>query len=1433
MATRLGVALTCAFLLLFGLAVADDTLAAKLDPRLEAVFAAAGPNDLIPVYFVLDEQLEGAKLRAVGAALEAKDGRRRARVAALKELATRSQARLRVALADLADRGLAERVRPLWIGNIVAADLTRSEIERLARLSEVARVRYSPKVDISVDEKLSPLLPPEPLRSYMAPASFGVDAEIECGAQLMRAPEVWDDLGNTGAGAVIAVIDSGVCWYHPDIESQMWVNPGEDLDGDGVLFDADDENGIDDDGNGYVDDFVGYDIDNGDNDPNDDNSHGSHCAGTVAGDGTGGFQSGMAPDAEIMAIRVGLSFSDEPDVWEGMQYAADNGADAITMSLGWPHSNNPDRATWRQNCENTIDLGTAMVIAAGNEGSGNEPDNVRTPGDVPRIISVGAVNCSDSAAGFSSRGPVTWQDVAPYNDHPYPPGLIKPDVSAPGVDTRSHNKCSGYSYKSGTSMATPHVAGAVALMIAANPGLEHDDIKQLLEDTSVDLGAPGKDNTYGTGRVDAYEAVLLSATSDGVIAIREKAVSCSGTLSLTVSDADLKNAGQVTIEVSSDTEPAGESLTLDETNPNSGVFRGTIDVGEGSPVADGVVQVSPGDIVTATYIDADDGQGGTNVPKTDTADIDCRAPLISAVRADSIGLSAATIRWNTDEGADSTVVYGIGKPPTSEEKQGGARTEHSVRLSGLPECTVHYYLVRSADPYGNASEDDNAGTYYHFETLGDFGSGPQSCHGGQVRILDSDYSCADTLEFEVTDLDLNADTGAVDRASVMVTSGTELNAEIVEVVETGANTSVFRGSMPTGAGAPAADGVLQLTDGDTITVTYLDADDGTGAANTTIDTAVADCAAPLITDVDISAQTDARVTVTWTTGEPSNTRLEWGDSPALGTVIENSGLRTSHSVTLRDLSQCARYWFRITAADEYGHGAVADLDGEPFALHAGEIPGLYWKADFEDGAAGWSLDGEWEVGAPQGLGGSAGGRPDPTEAYNHTGVLGLDLSGQGARSGDYEAATWEMARSPVLDATTWQNSKLIFYRRLNVDSDDDAQLWVWTNAGRPIYGNDDTRVTESSFSMQEAAIAQLVDGQPSVQLEFRQRAGTDGGYSGWNIDDVIFKDGSLPDYGACGTCGGAPSFTGVATALDNDACGAGGVTVSWDAAQAWGNGGGGTYAVYRDLSAGFVPGPGNLVASGVGGASYHDTSAADGVAYHYLVRAETDETCGAGPNNGGVVDANTKTVPVTTSDTQPVPGTIADLDVQLIGEAHVRLAWTATAHAVRYNVYRAETPNPADLVLIGETATDVSRLAALPNVHLLGRRSYADLPAYAKAFDVGLIPFRINELTLAVNPIKLREYLSAGLPVVSTPLPEVRNYAEWVEIAETREAFVEACERAVASSADAAGRAARQAAMTKETWEAKVDEISTRLMATKGGAERTLSRPASPRPSPD
>jgi glycosyltransferase involved in cell wall biosynthesis len=129
------------------------------------------------------------------------------------------------------------------------------------------------------------------------------------------------------------------------------------------------------------------------------------------------------------------------------------------------------------------------------------------------------------------------------------------------------------------------------------------------------------------------------------------------------------------------------------------------------------------------------------------------------------------------------------------------------------------------------------------------------------------------------------------------------------------------------------------------------------------------------------------------------------------------------------------------------------------------------------------------------------------------------------------------------------------------------------------------------------------------------------------------------------------------------------------------------------------------------------------------------------------------------------------------------------------------------IVLIGQQLTDTSAIAGLPNVHLLGQKRHDELPAYCKGFDLGLIPYRIDERMRFVNPLKLREYLSAGLPVVSTPVPEVARYAAHVHVAADGPAFVAAIERALGETGLAA-RGGRSAMMKMETWSARVAEVT-------------------------
>jgi serine protease AprX len=443
----------------------------------------ASEQEMIPVILIPAGFDAAATIGAVPAA-----GRlsRSAVISTLKTTFSVAAAPIMAAL-DAQGDAIGRRPRVLWINGTIATSMTPAAVRRLAMRSDLAEIR----LDRQAGMELFPVL------DFDNESSGSVTAATECGVDLMNAPAVWSTHGITGAGVVVGVIDTGACIGHPDLSNQIWNNPGEIA-----------GNGIDDDGNGYIDDITGWNFRDDTSDHSDEWGHGTHVSGSVLGDGAQGTATGVAPDAELMTLKFWNNFSGESVVWEAIQYGADNGADVISGSFGWPHSWTTNRDLHRQACESAIAAGVTCIFASGNEGSGSPPDNVRTPGDVPDVITVGAVDCSDNLAGFSSTGPVTWESIAPWFDHPYPPGLIKPDVAGPGVDTEStHNSCSGYTTMSGTSMATPHVAGAAALVIQANSSLTPAEVKAALMNTAVDLGVAGIDNEYGAGRVDALAAV--------------------------------------------------------------------------------------------------------------------------------------------------------------------------------------------------------------------------------------------------------------------------------------------------------------------------------------------------------------------------------------------------------------------------------------------------------------------------------------------------------------------------------------------------------------------------------------------------------------------------------------------------------------------------------------------------------------------------------------------------------------------------------------------------------------------------------------------------------------------------------------------------------------------------------------------------------------
>jgi hypothetical protein len=275
------------------------------------------------------------------------------------------------------------------------------------------------------------------------------------GRDMVNAPEVWAH-GYTGQDVIVAVVDTGVDYNHPDLNANIWVNSDEIA-----------GNGIDDDGNGFVDDVRGWDFVQNDNDPMDLNRHGTHVAGIIAAEDNDSGITGVAPNATIMPVRVlnangGGSYA---NVAAGIRYAVDNGANVINLSLGGGFSSEMQSAV-----QYATENGAVVVMAAGN-GYGSQPG---FPANLANQwgIAVGAVDSAKTMADFSDQA-----GIQPLNY-----------VVAPGVDVYSTTPNNTYQSLSGTSMATPHVAGVAALILSANPNLTPEQVESIIDETANPTG---------------------------------------------------------------------------------------------------------------------------------------------------------------------------------------------------------------------------------------------------------------------------------------------------------------------------------------------------------------------------------------------------------------------------------------------------------------------------------------------------------------------------------------------------------------------------------------------------------------------------------------------------------------------------------------------------------------------------------------------------------------------------------------------------------------------------------------------------------------------------------------------------------------------------------------------------------------------------------
>jgi subtilisin family serine protease len=298
-------------------------------------------------------------------------------------------------------------------------------------------------------------------------------------------PEAWDV--TTGSDSiVIAVIDTGADLDHQDLEGNIWRNTGEDW-----IGGTPGHNGVDDDGNGKTDDYYGWDFANGDNDPDDDSDgHGTHVAGIMAAEGNNGLGiAGINWTASIMPLKVltadkrGL-VSDEI---AAIDYAIGNGARIINASLGGPNFSQSEYNA----IQRAREAGVLFVAAAGNATTDNDTNPVYPAShDLDNIISVAATDHDDALSNTSNYG------------------VNSVDVAAPGVSIYSTTVGNSYQYRSGTSMAAPHVSGLAALIWATHNSLTYSQVKG-----HISNGVEVKGNLYGVvltgGRINAYNSLNL------------------------------------------------------------------------------------------------------------------------------------------------------------------------------------------------------------------------------------------------------------------------------------------------------------------------------------------------------------------------------------------------------------------------------------------------------------------------------------------------------------------------------------------------------------------------------------------------------------------------------------------------------------------------------------------------------------------------------------------------------------------------------------------------------------------------------------------------------------------------------------------------------------------------------------------------------------
>ncbi|MFA5498548.1 MAG: S8 family serine peptidase [Candidatus Cloacimonas sp.] len=448
-------------------------------------------NEHIPIIIVLEEQYNTNQLYNEVKDLPKKERRERT-VSVLKEFSKNNQSSLRRYLIEGETNGLLTDPHFFWICNAVSVKASMQTLKELNQRQDIKSLLYDHK---EIKEQGSD--------TTETPLRFNdeVRTESEVGQIITTtgADKLWEQ-GYFGQGVVVALLDDGVNLENNDIRNQLWTHSD------------------------YP--HAGYNFFDDNNYPGVMQSDGTMLSGIIAGDGTNGIKTGLAPKSSLMVLKVRGGYRLYPsDLVEGIEFAIEHDADMLILRGDPGESMDYLREFYRNTMENVLSTGLLAVVSTNRTSSSVNPPptNINSPADCPppwlhpdqvekgglsAVLTVGATYFDDSYYAMSGEGPVTWEDIGEFNDYPYDSemGLIKPDIVAPGVKVTSiDNSSSNYSEYSNQGLAGAAVAGAIALLLSKDPSLTPEKITQILEENARKL-SDTKSNKFGSGSLDVYKA---------------------------------------------------------------------------------------------------------------------------------------------------------------------------------------------------------------------------------------------------------------------------------------------------------------------------------------------------------------------------------------------------------------------------------------------------------------------------------------------------------------------------------------------------------------------------------------------------------------------------------------------------------------------------------------------------------------------------------------------------------------------------------------------------------------------------------------------------------------------------------------------------------------------------------------------------------------